>query len=159
MSPLVKLVWFSQHEPELARQVRWWAGLKDYVLHHLTGDLVTELSSASGTGLLNLKNRSWDAQSLDLAGVKAAQLPPVLPTTAVRKLTAQVGRECGLPAGLPVVVGAADGPLGNLGTGAITLVSRAFLSAPVGLCGWSCPSQVSTSTASCSAMPSLMRSG
>jgi gluconokinase len=120
MSPLVKLVWFSRHEPELTGQVRWWVGLKDYVLHHLTGELVTELSSASGTGLLNLKSRSWDSQSLELAGVKADQLPSVLPTTAVRKLTTQAARELGLPAGLPVVVGAADGPLGNLGTGAIT---------------------------------------
>jgi gluconokinase len=120
MSPLVKLVWFSRHEPELAGQVRWWAGLKDYVLHHLTGELVTELSSASGTGLLNLKSRNWDAQSLELAGINADQLPSVLPTTAARKLTAEAARELGLPAGLPVVVGAADGPLGNLGTGAIT---------------------------------------
>jgi gluconokinase len=120
MSPLVKLVWFSRHEPELAGQVRWWAGLKDYVLHHLTGELLTELSSASGTGLLNLRSRNWDAQSLELAGINADQLPSVLPTTAVRKLTAQAARELGLPVGLPVVVGAADGPLGNLGTGAIT---------------------------------------
>ena len=101
MSPLVKLVWFSRHEPELAGQVRWWAGLKDYVLHHLTGELVTELSSASGTGLLNLKSRNWDAQSLDLAGIDADQLPSVLPTTAVRKLTAQAGRELGLPGVCP----------------------------------------------------------
>jgi gluconokinase len=120
MSPLVKLIWFARHEPELAGQVRWWAGLKDYVLHHLTGELVTELSSASGTGLLNLKSRNWDAQSLELAGINADQLPSVLPTTAARRLTAQAGQELGLPAGLPVVVGAADGPLGNLGTGAIT---------------------------------------
>jgi gluconokinase len=44
----------------------------------------------------------------------------VLPTTAVLKLTAQAGRKLGLPQGLPVAVGAADGPLGNLGTGAIS---------------------------------------
>ena len=50
MSPLVKLVWFSRHEPELASQVRWWRASMDYVLHHLTGELVTELSSASGLG-------------------------------------------------------------------------------------------------------------
>ena len=65
------------------------------------------------------ESRNWDAQSLDLAGINADQLPSVLPTTAVRKLTAQAGQELGLPAGLPVVVEAADGPLGNLGTGAI----------------------------------------
>jgi gluconokinase len=49
MSPLLKLIWFTRHEPRLTGQVRWWAGLKDYVLHHLTGELVTELSSASAS--------------------------------------------------------------------------------------------------------------
>jgi gluconokinase len=120
MSPLVKLIWFMRHEPELARQVRWWVGLKDYVLLHLTGDLVTELSSASGTGLLSVEDRDWDPDSVQLAGIEADQLPHVLPTTAVLKLTRAAGRRIGVPSGLPVAVGAADGPLGNLGTGAIT---------------------------------------
>ncbi len=119
MSPLVKLIWFSRHEQRLMSQARWWAGLKDYVLHHLTGELVTELSSASATGLLDLKSREWDAQSLDLAGIEADQLPPVLPTTTVLKLSEEAGQRIGLPGNLPVAVGAADGPLGNLGTGAI----------------------------------------
>ena len=120
MSPLLKLIWFTRHEPRLTGQVRWWAGLKDYVLHHLTGDLVTELSSASATGLLNLSSRNWDPQSLDLAGIKVDQLPPVLATTAVLNLSEQASERFGLPRGVPVAVGAADGPLGNLGTGAIT---------------------------------------
>jgi gluconokinase len=119
MSPLVKLIWFSRHERRLLGQARWWAGLKDYVLHHLTGELVTELSSASATGLLDLKSREWDAQSLDLGGIEADQLPPVLPTTTVLKLSEEAGQRIGLPGSLPVAVGAADGPLGNLGTGAI----------------------------------------
>ena len=120
MSPLLKLSWFARHDPGLAGQVRWWVGLKDYLLHHLTGELVTELSSASATGLLSVYSRNWDPAALELAAVSAEQLPPVLPTTTVLKLTAEAGQRCGLPAGLPVVVGAADGPLGNLGTGAIT---------------------------------------
>jgi gluconokinase len=120
MSPLVKLIWFSRHQPQLASQVRWWVGLKDLVLHHLTGELVTELSSASATGLLYLRGRMWDADSLELAAIDPAQLPPVLPTTTVLKLGKQAAQLVGLPSGLPVAVGAADGPLGNLGTGAIT---------------------------------------
>ena len=43
------------------RAVRWWVGLKDYVLWHLTGTLVTELSSASGTGLLDIATRSLES--------------------------------------------------------------------------------------------------
>jgi gluconokinase len=57
---------------------------------------------------------------VQLAGIEADQLPHVLPTTAVLKLTRAAGRRIGVPSGLPVAVGAADGPLGNLGTGAIT---------------------------------------
>lgn len=120
MSPLVKLIWFSRHESGLAAQVRWWAGLKDYVLHHLTGELVTELSSASATGLLSVQSRDWDPGLVELAGIQRGQLPAVLPTTAVLRLTAEAGKRIGLPSGLPVAVGAADGPLANLGTGAIT---------------------------------------
>jgi gluconokinase len=119
MSPLVKLIWFSQHASALTQRVRWWVGLKDYVLLHLTGDLVTELSSASATGLLNVRTRDWDGSALALAGIQRDQLPPVLPTTAVLTLAPTVAARIGLPSGLPVAVGAADGPLGNLGTGAI----------------------------------------
>ena len=86
MSPLVKLIWFSQHASALTQRVRWWVGLKDYVLHHLTGDLVTELSSASATGLLNVHTRDWDGSALALAGIQRDQLPRVLPTTAVLEL-------------------------------------------------------------------------
>jgi gluconokinase len=120
MSPLMKLMWFSRHKPALAGRVRWWVGLKDYVLHYLTGELVTELSSTSATGLLSVHRRDWDADALELAQIGADQLPPILPTTAVLKLKQDVARNMGLPEGLPVAVGAADGPLGNLGTGAIT---------------------------------------
>ncbi len=52
-TPLTKIMWFTRHEPELAR-VRWWAGLKDFVLCVLTCTIATELSSASGTAMLDL---------------------------------------------------------------------------------------------------------
>lgn len=120
MTPLTKLMWFSRHEPDICAAVRWWVGLKDYVIWRLTGTLVTELSSASGTGLLDLATRSWNPAALDLAGVSLEQLPDVLPTTASLGLSAQAADHVRLPAGIPVVLGAGDGPLGNLGTGAMS---------------------------------------
>jgi gluconokinase len=119
MTPLAKLQWFARHEPETLAAARWWVGLKDYLLAWLTGRLVTELSSASGTGLLDMKARSWSTTAIELAGVRAEQLPEILPTTSQFPLDAGAAREVGLRAGTPVVLGAADGPLGNLGTGAI----------------------------------------
>ncbi|MDO5684361.1 MAG: gluconokinase, partial [Propionibacteriaceae bacterium] len=119
MSPLVKLMWFAEQEPELCRKVRWWLDLKGWLLWNLTGEIAIDLSCASGTGLLDLSTRTWRPASLDLAGVTAEQLPPILSTTAVLPLGAVPARAVGLPTGLPVIAGAGDGPLGNLGTGAL----------------------------------------
>ena len=95
-------------------------GLKDYVIWRLTGTLVTELSSASGTGLLDLATRWWSPATVDLAGITPDQLPDILPTTATLSLSTPAAGEVRLPAGIPVVLGAGDGPLGNLGTGAMS---------------------------------------
>ncbi|MEU8183576.1 gluconokinase [Micromonospora sp. NPDC049047] len=118
-SPLCKLIWFARHEPYLCTATRWWIGLKDYLVHRLTGTLVTELSSASGTGMFDVHRRVWSAGVLDLVGVSGSQLPPVLPTTGVLRLSSAAGQGVGLPSGTPVVVGAADGPSRSLGMAAI----------------------------------------
>jgi len=120
MTPLTKLLWFARHEPETFAAARFWVGLKDFVLHRLTGRLVTELSSASATGLLDMATRTWNADALALTGISEEQLPPILASTATLSLAPEPAERTGLPAGLPVVTGAADGPLGNLGTGALT---------------------------------------
>jgi gluconokinase len=119
MSPLTKLMWVARHEPELAAEVRWWLGMKDLVLLALTGELVTECSSASGSGLFALASGQWDAIAVELAGIEVDQLPPIASPTALRPLTTEMAARTGLPRGLPVVLGAADGPLGNLGTGGV----------------------------------------
>src|SRR5690606_41971401 len=82
MPPLTKLRWFAREDPGTAARVRTWVGLKDFVLLRLTGTLATELSSASGTGLLDVRARRWSEAALELAGVTPEQLPQFLPTTA-----------------------------------------------------------------------------
>ena len=119
MTPLAKLMWLHRHEPRICKDARWWLGLKDYLLLRLTGVVATELSSASGTGLLDMSSRSWSPEAVELAGISVDQLPEILPTTATLGLSPEAARRIGVPAGTPVVAGAADGPLGNLGTRAL----------------------------------------
>lgn len=119
MSPLVKLRWFAEHDLDLLRGTPHWVSLKDWILVTLTGQLFTELSNASGSGMIDMETRSWNAEALELTGLRLEQLPQILNTTDQLPLSAAAAAELGLPAGLPVVVGAGDGPLGNLGTGAM----------------------------------------
>lgn len=120
MAPLPKLVWFAEQEPKLHERVAHWVGIKDYVLLRLTGTLVTDHSVASATGLLDIHRLAWDAEALRIAGITAQRLPRLVPTTHVLPgLRAPVARAAGLPADTPIVLGAGDGPLANLGLGAV----------------------------------------
>jgi gluconokinase len=119
MSPLAKLRWFERHDPATWARARWWVGVKELLLVWLTGSLATERSSASGTGLLDVVTGRWSPTALAAAGVDADRLPEVLPTTATLALAGPAATGVGLPAGTPVVAGAADGPLANLGSGAL----------------------------------------
>jgi gluconokinase len=57
---------------------------------------------------------------MEIAGVREGQLPEVVPTTHVLPpLRAEVAAAAGLATDVPVVIGAADGALANLGIGAV----------------------------------------
>ncbi|MBC7261507.1 MAG: hypothetical protein H5T63_05795, partial [Chloroflexi bacterium] len=63
----------------------------------------------------------WDAEALRLTGVTCDRLPSLVPPTAVvGELTQRAADEVRLPRGLPVIAGACDGGLANLGAGAVS---------------------------------------
>ena len=121
MSPMVKLAWWSEHDPDLMASTPRWGGVKELLVAALCGRTgVVDLSCASASGAYDLVGRRWDEQALEIAGVRAGQLPEVVPTTHVLPgLRSEIAGATGLPADLPVVIGAADGVLANLGIGAV----------------------------------------
>ena len=107
---------------ERARDLRRRAalgGIKELVIARITGAWAVDHSIASGTGLLNLQELDWDREALAIAGIDAQRLSPLVPTTERLALGAAAAAELGLEADLPVIVGAGDGPLANLGLGAV----------------------------------------
>ncbi|HYH26251.1 MAG TPA: gluconokinase [Blastococcus sp.] len=121
MSPLVKLAWLLGQDPDGVTGVPRWGGVKELVLGALVGGRhVVDRSSASATGLYDILAGRWDDEAMHVAGVRPGQLGEVLPTTAVLDgLRDDVASAAGLRRGLPVVIGASDGVLANLGVGAV----------------------------------------
>lgn len=121
MSPLVKLAWTREHHPDLLRDTALWGGVKELVVAALCGTAQTvDLACASATGMYHLQDRAWDDEAVEIAGVRPDQLPEVRPTTHLMPgLGADVARVTGLRTGTPVVLGASDGVLANLGIGAV----------------------------------------
>ena len=99
-------------EPERAARTRTLVGAKDYLFRLLTGELCTDPSTAAGFGGYDLSAGAWGALPEGVA------LPAVLPSDTARPLDPGFARVLGLPAGLPIVLGAADSVLGALGLGA-----------------------------------------
>jgi gluconokinase len=93
------------------------AGLPDLVLERLTGERVTSVSIASGTGTLDLARGVYDEEALEIAGAKAELLPPIIPTGWTGSLSAEFGRRWPGLVGVPVHPPTGDGAASNVGTG------------------------------------------
>lgn len=115
--PLAKIVWLQQHAdlPATARFV----SIKDYVLFQLTGHLVTDWTTASATGLLDVAQLRWHDEALTIAGLTHDRVAPLVsPRHLIRGWRGSVRAEVGLDDSIPVIVGAGDAPLANIGVGA-----------------------------------------
>jgi gluconokinase len=121
MTPLAKLLWLRGRRPELFDAAARFIGIKEYVLERWFGRPVPmDESTAGGTGFYNLHDRAWDAKALRIAGIGPDRLPDLKPSTHIlRGLVPEMAARMGLKADVPVVLGAADGPLANLGGGAL----------------------------------------
>jgi gluconokinase len=119
MAPLAKLLWFRRHERALFDAAQRWVGVKELIFARLADEWLIDHSCASGTGLLALATLDWDSEALELAGVNQQQLSAPVPATKTLQLSPAGTQLTGLATATPVVIGAGDGPLANLGLGAV----------------------------------------
>lgn len=107
----------GQVDPARAAATAAIASAKDYLFGWLTGELVTDPSTASGYGCYELEQDKWNGEALSVAGLgQGPRLPAVRPSDASRPLRAETAAWLGCPR-IPVVLGAADSVLGALGLG------------------------------------------
>ncbi|MCY7352806.1 MAG: gluconokinase [Cytophagaceae bacterium] len=129
MTPLCKLIWWRENEPELFAKATRFVGLKEYVWFRLTGEWVIDYSLATATGMFDLKKLAWNELALQTAGISAERLSkPVSPYTK-RALNREIfnsqfstARRTAFNRAadrVQLIIGASDGCLANLGAGAI----------------------------------------
>ncbi len=71
-----KLLWLAETEPDAFRSAARFVSMSDYLYAELLGaEPVASISLASSTGLLDIHRCVWDAELLELVGVREEQLP------------------------------------------------------------------------------------
>jgi xylulokinase len=95
-------------------------GAKDYLFAWLTGEYVTDPSTATGFGCYDLSTGTWNAEIVTVARSLAGaslDLPDVRPSISTTPLVPVAAAALGLQPGIPVCLGAADSVLGAFGLG------------------------------------------
>ncbi len=125
---LFKLLWTRQHEPEAILAAATWTDLGDYVLHGFGGELVMDWSHASRAGAFDIVERSWDEQTIGVAGLELA-FPRLVPSgTIIGRLDGRLAERVGLPPDVALVAGGHDHLCAAYGAG-IRSTRELFLSA------------------------------
>lgn len=115
-----KIQWVKDNEPDLYKKVGKILLPKDYLRYRLTGEYATEVSDASATQLLDVPNRCWAEEILDLMEISEDMLPKVYESHEVTgKLLEDVAERCRLSKETVVVGGASDNAAAALGVGIV----------------------------------------
>ena len=115
-----KLLWMRNNEPENYARIAKIMLPKDYINYMLTGIHACDYSDASGMLLLDVKNKRWSKEMLDLCGVTEAQMPKLVESyEVIGTLKPEIAAKLGLSADVKVVGGAGDNAAAAVGTGTV----------------------------------------
>ncbi len=130
---LTKMLWLRENEPEIWDRTRTVLLPKDYLRFHLTGDKATDVSDASGTLLLDVRNRNWSSEMLASVEISESLLPRLYESAEITgTISARCAAETGLLKDTLVVAGAGDNAAGAIGMG---IVRVGAVSATIGTSG------------------------
>lgn len=87
-----KLRWLASEHPAMLDSVATWCSGADFVVAHLTGQLATSVSMASGTGLLDISHCVWSEEMSTVAGIDRSVLPRLVDRTAFTLLPGFAGK-------------------------------------------------------------------
>jgi xylulokinase len=122
-----KLLWVARHEPDIFRRTACVLLPKDFVRLRLTGEKVSDMSDAAGTGWLDVGRREWSDAMLAATDLSRAHMPQLVEGSSPSgTLTADAAAALGIPR-VVVAGGGGDNAASAVGLGVVR-PGQAFLS-------------------------------
>ncbi|MGI9251556.1 MAG: xylulokinase [Pseudohongiellaceae bacterium] len=116
-----KIRWLKKHKPDAYQSMNTIMLPHDYLNYYLSGERFMECGDASGTGLLDIRSRTWHPgmlQALDADRDLSKCLPPLIDAGASGgQLLPAVAKKLGLTAGIPIACGGGDNMMAAIATG------------------------------------------
>ena len=115
-----KILWVKNNEPEIFSKISKIMLPKDYISYMLSGNFSTDYSDASGMLLLDVKNKKWSKEMIDICSISEDMLPKLYESyEPVGDIKPELAKELGLNEGIKIVAGAGDNAAAAIGTATV----------------------------------------
>ena len=115
-----KILWVKNNEPEIFAKIAKIMLPKDYISYMLSGNFSTDYSDASGMLLLDVKNKKWSKEMIDICSISEDMLPKLYESyEPVGIIKPELAKELGLNEGIKIVAGAGDNAAAAIGTATV----------------------------------------
>lgn len=115
-----KVLWVKENEPENFAKIKKLMLPKDYIVYKLTGSYVSDYSDASGMLLMDVKNKCWSKEMLEICGISDVEMPELHESfDVVGTVKPEISQQLGIEGTLKVVAGAGDNAAAAIGTGTV----------------------------------------
>lgn len=117
-SLIAKVGWFQRQQPYVWEKARRIMSISDYLVFMLTGNPVSDMSTSSMTGLLDVQKGEWWQEALDTLGIDKKQLSTLSNVGSFTgNLTEKAVELVGLPPGIMIFSGGLDHHMVAIGAG------------------------------------------
>lgn len=128
-----KILWLKNNELENFKKINKIMLPKDYLAFKLSGVYSTDISDASGTLLLDVKNRTWSKEILNFLEISENKLPKLFESyECVGKIREDIAKKFGFSKDVKIIAGGGDQATGAVGVG---VVKEGVLSVALGTSG------------------------
>lgn len=115
-----KILWVKNNEPEIFAKISKIMLPKDYISYMLSGSFTTDYSDASGMLLLDVKNKKWSSEMIEICGISENMLPKLFESfEVVGNIKPELAKELGLNEDIKIIAGAGDNAAAAIGTGTV----------------------------------------
>ena len=115
-----KILWVKNNEPDIFEKIAKIMLPKDYIIYMLSGNFSTDYSDASGMLLLDVKNKKWSKEMIDICSISEDMLPKLYESyEPVGDIKPELAKELGLNEGIKIVAGAGDNAAAAIGTATV----------------------------------------
>lgn len=115
-----KILWVKENESDNFNKIKKIMLPKDYIAYKLSGVHCTDVSDASGMLLMDVENKCWSKEMIEICSISEEQLPKLYESyDVVGTLKEEIAKELGLTTTCKIVAGAGDNAAAAIGTGTV----------------------------------------